>query len=120
MAESTYAEWNGDTEDMSITGSVAHPDNQEAIEEAAQLRADNNIPTVTCIVAGREVIIEEYMDQWDGIVMCYLPGSEAQGISHVLIGDSEFQGTLPMPWYSSVDQIGTEECRFAVGYGLTY
>ncbi len=120
VAESTYAEWNGDTEDMSITGSVAHPDNQEAIEEAAQLRADNNIPTVTCIVAGREVIIEEYMDQWDGIVMCYLPGSEAQGISHVLIGDSEFQGTLPMPWYSSVDQIGTEECRFAVGYGLTY
>lgn len=41
-------------------------------------------PTVTCIIAGRNVIIRDYMNQWDGIVMCYLPGSEGDGVTNVL------------------------------------
>ncbi len=30
-----------------------------------------------------------------------------------------FTGTLPMPWYASTEQIGTDECMFPTGYGLT-
>jgi beta-glucosidase len=52
--------------------------------------------------------------------MCYLPGSEAKAIANVLVGDAPFSGTLPMPWYASTDQIGTDESMFPLGYGLTY
>lgn len=77
-------------------------------------------PTVTCIVAGRNVIISDYMKQWDGIVMCYLPGSEGDGIANVLTGKSSFKGTLPMPYYSTVEDIRTDNVMFPVGYGLKY
>lgn len=77
-------------------------------------------PIVTCIVAGRQVIYEKYDDFWDGVVMCYLPGSEGQGVANVLTGKAPFTGKLPSPWYSSVEQIGTGEYKFPVGYGLTY
>lgn len=116
IGEETYAEWNGDSEDISITGDLALDGNLEAIEYA------NNLghPTVTCIVAGRNVIIEDYMLQWEGIVMCYLPGSEGDGIANVLLGKSAFTGKLPMPYYKSVDDIGTDNYIYPVGYGLEY
>ena len=47
--------------------------NSAAIHEAKEFGK----PTVTCIIAGRNVILdEEDYDSWDGVVMCYLPGSE--------------------------------------------
>ncbi len=60
------------------------------------------------------------MKQWDGIVMCYLPGSEGDGIANVLTGKSCFKGTLPMPYYSTVEDIRTDNVMFPVGYGLKY
>ena len=120
VGEDSYAEWNGDTEDLSLTGSLGLSANESAIKEASKLRKDNHIPTVACIVAGRNVLINDYLKDWDAAVMCYLPGSEAQGIAHVLAGDSAFKGKLPMPWYESVDQIKTSVSMFKVGYGLSY
>lgn len=79
-----------------------------------------NKPTVACIVAGRQVIIDEYWDDWDSVVMCYLPGSEGQGVVNVLCGQSDFTGKLPSPWYSSVDQIGSGESWLPLGFGLSY
>ena len=116
MGEYPYAEWFGDTTDLSLTGSHGLPGNQEAIELAKSL----NKPTVTLIVAGRNLIIEEYFDDWDAVVMCYLPGSEADGVANVLTGKVPFTGTLPMPWYKSVEDIGTRNYKFDVGYGLKY
>ena len=52
--------------------------------------------------------------------MCYLPGSEGKGISDVLCGCADFTGRLPSPWYGSVDQIGTDDCVYEAGYGLSY
>ena len=52
--------------------------------------------------------------------MCYLPGSEGDGIANVLTGKSEFRGKLPMPWYQEVDDIKTDQVLFPVGYGLAY
>ncbi len=116
VGEIPYAEWEGDTEDMSITGKLALKGNTEAIALAKQLGK----PTVSLIVAGRQVIIDEYLSDWDAAVMCYLPGSEADGVANVLIGKSPFSGKLPMPWYRTVKDIGTERVLFDVGYGLTY
>ena len=120
VGEDSYAEWNGDTETLSLTGKQGLSENTDAIDEAKNLRDNNNIPTVACIVAGRNVLISDYLKNWDAAVMCYLPGSEAQGIAHVLSGETNFKGKLAMPWYESVDQIKTDKCMFKVGYGLTY
>ena len=52
--------------------------------------------------------------------MCYLPGSEGKGIYDVLCGCADFAGKLPSPWYSSIDEIGTDKNFLEYGYGLTY
>lgn len=117
VGERSYAEWYGDTEDLELCGMMGLEENRDAIDEAAALGK----PTVTCIVAGRQVIPDQsdYAD-WDSVVMCYLPGSEGKGISDVLCGCGEFSGRLPEPWYGSVDQILTDECFLEEGYGLSY
>lgn len=116
VGESPYAEWNGDTSDLSLTGPLALPGNQEAIQLAKSLGK----PTVALIVAGRNLVIEDCYNDWDAVVMCYLPGSEADGVANVLTGKVPFSGRLPMPWYKSEDDIGTTNYKFDVGYGLTY
>ncbi|ROR23887.1 beta-glucosidase [Mobilisporobacter senegalensis] len=118
VGEVPYAEFEGDTDDLSITGAKGHPDNLEAIEYAKAL----NKPVLTLIVAGRNVIINEYMEDWDGIVMCYLPGSEGEGVASVLTGESSFTGKLPMPYYKNTTDIGKEDpdLLYAPGYGLSY
>ena len=117
VGEQSYAEWNGDTEDLELCGALGLKENTDAINEVKEL----DKPTVTCIVAGRQVILdpEDYED-WDSVVMCYLPGSEGKGISDVLCGSADFTGKLPSPWYGSIEQIGTEECFLERGYGLSY
>ena len=117
LGEKPYAEWNGDSEDMELCGKLGLDKNRQAIDEAKKLGK----PTVACIVAGRQVIIDKAdYDSWDSVVMCYLPGSEGKGISDVLCGCADFRGKLPSPWYSSVEQIGTDKCWFEKGYGLNY
>ena len=115
IGEIPYAEWEGDTKDMSIVGEKALHDNKKAIEAAKKLGK----PIVTLIVAGRQPIITDYMDDWDSIVMCYLPGSEANAVANGIVGKSKFQGKLPMPWYKSIKDIGSKKVLFKLGYGLT-
>jgi beta-glucosidase len=114
VGEKSYAEWHGDTTDMSITGDMALPGNDAAIREAKE----SGKPTVTLIIAGRNVIISDYVDDWDAVVMGYLPGSEGDGVANVLTGKVPFTGRLPMPYYSDVSQIGTDECWLEQGFGL--
>lgn len=116
LGEKTYTEWKGDSADINITGSLGLAGNKKAIDQAKSL----GNPTVALIVSGRNVIISDYMEQWDGIVMCYLPGSEGDGIPNVLTGKKTFRGTLPMPYYSRVEDIRTDQVLYPVGYGLTY
>lgn len=116
VGEKSYAEWNGDTEDLALCGSLGLSRNKQAIAEAKELGK----PTVACIVAGRQVLIDDYADDWDSIVMCYLPGSEGQGVADVICGDADFTGKLPSDWYGSVDEIGTSKNWLPKGYGLSY
>jgi beta-glucosidase len=117
VGEQAYAEWNGDTEDLELCGAMGLEGNSSAIKKVKKLGK----PTVTCIVAGRNVILdEEDYNGWDSVVMCYLPGSEGKGISDVLCGCADFKGKLPSNWYGSLKQIGTDECFLKRGYGESY
>lgn len=116
LGEESYAEWNGDTEDLSITGALGMRANEGMIKKVKEY----NKPVVTLIVAGRQVLIKDYIDSWDAVVMCYLPGSEGQGVANVLCGNADFKGKLPSPWYGSVDEIGSGKFWLDIGYGLSY
>ena len=118
VGERPYAEWEGDSEDISLTGALALEGNKDAI----QLAKKSGKPTIALIVAGRNVMINEYLGDWDAAVMCYLPGSEGDGVANVLYGKTGFSGKLPMPWYESVKEIGKDDAKllFETGYGLTY
>ena len=117
VGEQPYAEWNGDTEDMKLCGKLGLDGNEKAIKEAKDLGK----PTAACIIAGRQVILDEAdYAGWDSVVMCYLPGSEGKGISDVLCGCADFTGRLPSPWYASVEQIRTDNSWLEKGFGLSY
>jgi beta-glucosidase len=118
IGETPYAEFEGDTADLSVTGSLALEGNKEAIKEAKSLGK----PVATLIVAGRNVLISDYIDDWDAAVMCYLPGTEGGGIAATLTGQAPFTGRLPIPWYKSVGDIGKEnpDLQFELGYGFIY
>ncbi len=118
LSEIPYAEMQGDTADMSILGSLASPENKVALDFALA----QNKSIVTLIIAGREVILGDDVEQWDGLVMGFLPGSEGQGVADVLLGEKDFLGKLPMPWYKHVEDIGNAQAEllYPVGYGLKY
>jgi beta-glucosidase len=117
IGEKPYAEYKGDTKKPSITGTKALVGNEDAINRAKSL----NKPIVTVIVAGRNVLIDDYIDKWDAVVMSYLPGTEGDGVASVLVGEVGFSGKLPMPWYKTVDDIKkpNPNLLFDIGHGLT-
>ncbi|MBO6109086.1 MAG: glycoside hydrolase family 3 protein [Eubacterium sp.] len=114
VGERSYAEWYGDAKNMDLCGDLGLEENADAMEEAKKLGK----PIVTCIVAGRNVFIEKYINDWDAVVMSYLPGSEGQGVANVLCGGAEFTGRLPSPWYRDTKQIGSKRPWLKAGYGL--
>ena len=105
IGEEPYAEWNGDTADLSITGKLALRGNLSAIRKAQALREERGIPVTALLVAGRNLIISEEEDNWDSIVMCGLPGSAGEGIADVLLGREKFTGISPMPWYRDLNEV---------------
>ncbi|SFB68192.1 glycoside hydrolase family 3 protein [Butyrivibrio sp. YAB3001] len=116
IGEEAYAEWYGDAVNMDICGEHGLTDNKSAIKKAKELGK----PIVCLIIAGRHVFIKDYIDQWDSVVMSYLPGSEGQGIAKVLCGDAKFTGKLPSSWYADNTGIDTQTPWLEQGYGLTY
>lgn len=117
VGEIPYAEYEGDTTNPSIKGDKALEDNLNAINQANNL----NKPVITVIVAGRNVLINDYINDWDGVVMSYLPGTEGGGIASVLTGETKFSGKLSMPWYKSTDDINSQnpDYQFELGFGIT-
>ena len=118
IGEKPYAEYEGDAQNLSITGDLGLDGNKTAIDKAKALGK----PVVTVIVAGRNVLIDDYIGDWDAAVMSYLPGTEGGGMVSPLVGAAKFTGKLAMPWYKSEDDIGKDgaQLQFELGYGLTY
>lgn len=89
VGEAPYAEGWGDKLNPSLT--------------AEDIRAINNLKKVSkkvivVIVSGRPLDIKAYINDWDGVVAAWLPGSEGQGVADVLFGDYKFKGVLPLKW----------------------
>ena len=91
-----------------------------------QRMKDAGLPTVVVLVVGRPMIIDTIIDLADAIVVAWLPGTEAAGITDVLFGDVAPTGKLPHTWPRSQAQIPINEGDanydplFPFGFGLSY
>lgn len=79
-----------------------------------------NMPCLVVLVAGRPVSTSDWIDNVDGLVMAWLPGTEGAGVADVIFGEHEFTGSLPVTWFSKVGDLPANEAPlFGVGFGLT-
>jgi beta-glucosidase len=84
------------------------------------------LKVVVVLVAGRPMILDPILDAVDAIVVAWLPGTEAAGITDVLFGDVHPTGKLPHSWPRSMAQIpinqgdANYDPLFPYAYGLTY
>jgi beta-glucosidase len=81
---------------------------------------------VVVIVSGRPLILEPaQLEEMDGLVEAWLPGSQGEGVADDLFGKTPYTGTLPVSWPKTLDQepinVGEPEYDplFPFGYGLT-
>jgi beta-glucosidase len=116
VGETPYAEMKGDNQNPSLTS-----EDLKVIENVKKLK----IPFVILIISGRPVILDKLVTDSPAVVACWLPGTEAQGITDVIFGDYDFKGKLSQTWPLSIDQepisIGDADYAplYPYGYGLT-
>jgi beta-glucosidase len=112
VGEQPYAEGMGDRERLTLS-----PEDQKRISFSKK----NSNRVVLIILAGRPLIIEDIINDVDAVVMAWLPGTEATGISDVLSGKYDFSGKLPLAWPRTMEQIENKNLDnplFEFGYGL--
>lgn len=114
VGEKPYAEMNGDSMNLTISGPGPHTINNVC----------GRVKCVVVIISGRPVVIQPYVDKIEAIVAAWLPGSEGHGVTDVLFGDYGFSGKLPRTWFKTVDQLPMNvgdhhyDPLFPFGFGL--
>ncbi len=123
LSEKPYAEGIGDNKELGIATETAYEENLELINFAKS----TGLPVVTILIAGRPLIVNEYLNDWNSFVMAHLPGSAGEGLVDLLYGETNFTGRLPYTWPKKIEQIGDtiytlkeEEYQFDFGFGLSY
>jgi beta-glucosidase len=117
VGETPYAEWEGDSNDLSL--SQADLNSINAVREAG-------VPVVVILVSGRPMIVEPELENWDALIAAWLPGTGGQGVADVLFGDYRPTGKLPCSWPRTMEQVpihwgdANYDPLFAYGFGLTY
>jgi beta-glucosidase len=120
VGEMPYAEGVGDKADLNLS------DTDMKMINSMRPLVDK---LIIVIISGRPLIITNQLSTADALVMAWLPGTEGQGISDVLLGDHPFTGKLPYTWprsnaqlpiniNNSVDKTGCDAPLFPFGYGL--
>jgi beta-glucosidase len=116
VGETPYAEMKGDNAALNLPG-----DDIKVIENVRKMK----IPYVVLLISGRPLIMNKVIADAPAVVACWLPGTEALGITDVIFGDYDFTGKLSYTWPASIDQepinFGDEDYEplFPYGFGLT-
>ena len=87
--ELPYVEGGGDRADLSV------PENQLAVVRRMRTQVDR---LIVLVISGRPLLMDPIIELADAIVACWLPGSEADGIAELLLGQAPFTGRLPLAW----------------------
>jgi beta-glucosidase len=117
VGEGPYAEYKGDRADLSLD-----PADLKILSAARATGA----PLVTVLISGRPMLIGPVLDQSDGVIAAWFPGSEGAGVADVLFGDCKPTGKLPCSWPRIMAQIpinkgdAAYDPLFPYGFGLTY
>ncbi len=124
--EEPYAEWHGD-----ITNIEYQYGRKTDIKLLKKLK-QQGIPVVSVFITGRPLWVNKELNASDAFVVAWLPGSEGNGVSEVLLADAndkiqhDFVGKLSFSWPKSVSQavlnvgeVGYDPL-FPYGYGLRY
>jgi beta-glucosidase len=101
IGETPYAEGRGDRADLSLA-----PEDIAAVKRMKS----TGVPVVVIVISGRPLILDPILNDADAIVAAWLPGTEGEGITDVLLGAYKPVGKLSFTWPS----------QFKYGYGLTY
>ncbi len=129
LSDKPYAEYNGDTDDLTLTGGMAQANNQKVLNEAKDAKSKGK-KVIGLLLSGRPLVLNDNLNYFDSFVACFLPGSEAgSGIADVLFGDYDFTGKLSFTWPKNLSQLGYNSNKngydenivmFPIGYGLSY
>ena len=121
FGEAPYAEFQGDRDHLGY-----EIDDHPNLTLIQQFR-DANIPVVAVFMTGRPCWVHRHINAADAFVVAWLPGTQADGITDVIVGDSfgkprhDFTGRLPHDWPDYADPGASGKApAFARGYGLTY
>jgi len=109
IGETPYAEMKGDRADLTLS--------KEDVEAVKTMKAAG-IPVVVILISGRPMILGDVLDQANGLIAAWLPGTEGQGVADVLFGDYKPTGKLSFTWPRGMEQLHTSLFRY--GYGLKY
>ena len=125
LAERPAAEWFGDSPDLSLNGRTAY---QENIDLLVALSAIDK-PLIVIMVTGKPLLLTDYIDHIDALVMAFLPGTEGAGVADVLFSDFDFKGKLPYTYPRFLSQAADtmlkpnynpDDYLYPFGYGLRY
>ena len=114
IGEKPYAEMQGDRADLNL--------DKEDLVVINRLKK-KGLPVVVVLLSGRPMIVTDEVDNWDGFVAAWLPGTEGSGVADVLFGDYNPSGKLSYSWPKSINQFpikANDDHLYKYGYGLSY
>lgn len=117
VGETPYAEGQGDVGNNGKSLSLS------AADRATIDTVCGELDCVVLVVAGRTQLVTDRIDEIDGLVASFLPGTEGAGVADTLFGDVPFTGRLPLTWPATAEQVPINvgdadyEPLFAYGWG---
>jgi beta-glucosidase len=122
-AEKPYAEGAGDIKfPATLRHTARYPQDLEALSRVS----DKGVPVVTVLYSGRTVAATDLMNRSDAFIAAWLPGTEAAGITDLLLSGAagqpafDFVGRLPFDWPAGECLSQQGSVQFPRGYGLSF
>ena len=115
VAEPPYAEGRGDSATLDL------PAAQLDVVDRVRPLVDR---LIVVIYSGRPVMLDR-LAAADAVIAAWLPGTEAEGLADLLLGEKTFGATTPFTWPLTpddaprTDRDACDGAVFPVGYGLT-